>query len=69
MDEIDIANERAELYLKDAINKSKKPIKESNGKCLYCNVDVDSKRAFCSSECSEDYEMEQKIMRISGYRG
>lgn len=35
------------------------------GHCLCCN-EVITEGRFCSIDCREDYELEQKIKRISG---
>lgn len=46
--------------------RDQSPLKFS-GHCLYCNEIVNQGR-FCSSECREDYEMEQKFRKLTGKR-
>ena len=51
-----------ELALKQARNKKKSTF---SGHCRYCNVGI-TEGSFCSSECRNDQELEDKIKRIAG---
>lgn len=66
-DIFDRASEVEEMSREIAIQEARlknQPLKFT-GHCLYCNETI-SKGRFCSAECREDYEMEQKCHRISG---
>lgn len=57
----------AEMFQREAaINKIRKqqPLK-TTGYCLSCNAPLPD-RKFCDAWCREDFEMEQKIKRITG---
>ncbi len=51
-----------EMAIKEIRNKKKALF---TGHCLCCNEHIPEGR-FCSSECREDWEMEQKIKKIAG---
>lgn len=67
MDDIDRANLQAELILNSEISETKKASQEEikrTGYCLYCgNKCKIKKQLFCSPECREDYEKEQRIKK------
>jgi len=67
MDVFDQASEKEErdrdLAIQEARAKNK-PIKFT-GRCLSCNAQVEVGR-FCDVWCREDYELEQKMKRITG---
>ena len=65
MDDVDLTNDRLEKELDLAIKASKKKTPKHTGYCLYCNAEV-KERAFCSAECREDYEQEERIKKIMG---
>jgi len=46
--------------------RAQQPLKFS-GHCLYCNKTIAQGR-FCSADCREDYEMEQKFKKLTGNR-
>jgi hypothetical protein len=51
-----------DLAIKAIRNEKKNPY---TGHCLCCNEIIPEGR-FCSAECREDWEMEQKIKKIAG---
>ena len=55
-DEIDKANESAEIELQARLSKRLPEVKP-NGHCLNCEAKLaNGKRLFCDAECREDYE-------------
>jgi len=52
-----------ELAIKSIRSKNKSPF---TGYCLCCN-EVITEGRFCSPECRDDWELEQKIKKISGF--
>jgi len=67
-DYFDDASNMEEFHRQNAINniRQTKPIKFS-GFCLSCNQRVNQGK-FCSFECSQDYELEQKLKNIKGIK-
>jgi hypothetical protein len=67
-DFFDDASETEQLHRELAIRavRNQPPLKFS-GHCLYCNETIVQGR-FCSAECREDYEMEQKFKKLTGHR-
>lgn len=66
MDVIDIANKQASLILKAHIEEQRNnaTMKKRTGYCIYCGDKCKDKKAlFCSSECRDDYEKEQKRLK------
>jgi hypothetical protein len=61
-DEIDQANELAELALNVALrNLSAGPKLTPRGVCYYCEAEVAPQQLFCDKDCADDYEKEQKL--------
>lgn len=61
-DEIDMANELAELALSHALrNLAAAPKLAPKGVCYYCESKVSATQLFCDADCAGDYEKEQKI--------
>jgi hypothetical protein len=58
----DLESFQRELAIAKERMKRKTPF---TGFCLCCNEIIKEGR-FCSIDCREDYELEQKIKRISG---
>ena len=62
-DDIDIANDRAELFLQSALYQQKR--KEvprpavGIGVCLECLVEVEGDGRWCGPECRDDWEQRQ----------
>lgn len=67
-DEVDIANDYAARWVKDAISNrpqtSKLPPK---GSCYFCDTEfapddpLRAEKLFCNTDCSKDYEKEQRL--------
>lgn len=56
-DEIDIANERAEMLRDMAINKKKpEPKLKAMGQCLTCGEHLEGTRRWCDADCRDEYE-------------
>lgn len=69
MDEIDVANETAELLLKAQISKKKHSGLLPAGACHYCDELLPKiGQLFCNRDCSEDYESEQRMRHRAGLR-
>lgn len=68
-DEIDLANEQSERWLNQAIaNMGKNSVKLApRGTCYYCEASFEPTdeekhlKLFCDSDCSKDYETEQRL--------
>lgn len=58
------SNERERLIAK--ARKSMKVL--ATGHCLFCNVELESGKRFCSPDCRDDWELEQEAMRRHGNR-
>lgn len=58
MDDIDLANEHAEMHRQQAVNARPKPrpIPKGNGRCFMCDIAVDGDRRFCCRECADAWE-------------
>lgn len=67
-DEIDMANEQSERWLRQALNASasKSPRLPAQGRCHFCGEQFDKKdeladrKLFCDADCASDYEREQQ---------
>lgn len=61
MDEIDRANELAELFRQNALN-SVKPVEipKGIGMCMNCGAEVEGDRRFCDADCRDDHERYSK---------
>ena len=65
-DLFDDASDMEELHRTLSIQSIRKQKQHPfTGHCLCCNERIPQGR-FCSAECREDWEKDQKIMRISG---
>lgn len=62
-DIMDEASDVSEMLLANSLRNRAK-VEQNTGFCLYCEEPTEG--AFCSKECREDYEAEQKMKRISG---
>lgn len=67
-DEIDQANEQAELWLKQALsNRSPESRLPAKGCCHYCESSFEksdktfAQKLFCDADCSKDYEEEKRL--------
>ena len=62
-DEIDRANEAAELFLTAALSKQQSlevSTPKGVGMCLNCETDLDDDRRWCDAACRDDYFASQK---------
>ena len=67
-DIFDNASDLEALYRDSSIAKIRnKRAAAFTGHCLYCN-DLIKQGRFCSSECHEDWEKEEKFKKITGTR-
>lgn len=60
-DEVDLANEQAELMLASA-RLRRKPTLPAVGKCYNCEEDIKA-GTFCDPDCREDYEKRTRNKR------
>lgn len=63
-DEVDIANERAQEILEEALLKRHPPGPKRTGACLWCAA-VCADR-WCDVECRDDWEYEQRRLATRG---
>ena len=62
-DLLEEAAERTELLLQQSLSV-RQPVPPKSGSCLNCGDEVSG--AFCSNECREDWELEEKIRKMRG---
>lgn len=68
-DEMDYAVEAQLQAIEDRTNAIRREnVKKllHTGYCYYCGEGVDSPKAFCDSQCRDDYDWEQTRLRING---
>lgn len=67
-DMFDKATETEEQFRNQAIDNIRKNAGQSRhlGRCLCCNAQVENNGLFCNIDCREDYELTQRIRRITG---
>lgn len=64
MDEVDLAQEREEAILKEALLARQPRLRSPDGMCLWCRDEATvAGTAFCCAECDEDYHKHQREMR------
>lgn len=74
-DECDIANDRAQAELENRIAEFRYQLGHAVsaypvGECRNCSTRIDDGRAFCDSECMQDWDDRLKASRRNGkYRG
>lgn len=69
-DEIDKANELAELELISSLNKHQnKQINspQATGECLYCYAELPDGQRWCDMECRDEWERETKRKQERGW--
>jgi len=66
-DEADVGNDNAELFLAAALANRKRMYLQACGHCYYCDETVQRGALFCSSECRDDHQKEQRIRQIKGH--
>lgn len=64
-DEIDRANEMAELNLAASLSVRRSSLSPC-GHCYYCDEPVRVGVLFCTADCRDDWQAEDKIRRIQG---
>lgn len=65
MDDLDRAQEYEELSLRVALSHVKPTLKPA-GHCYYCDETVSRGELFCSPDCAQDFEQEERIRQIIG---
>ena len=66
-DASDLEQKHRELAIKSARAKNR-PM-AFTGRCLSCNAEIEKAGRFCpGGECKEQYELEQKMAHIKGFR-
>ena len=66
-DEADATQERMEV--EEAFRRRQRTgplLPPANGRCLYCSDPVDDGQHFCSIDCRQDWDKEQKIRKAQG---
>lgn len=71
MDDIDVAQEQADLFLSSALAEARKRAAvqgpEPTGVCLNCDVDLVSKtQRFCDKSCRDDWEHRERRRKVAG---
>ncbi len=61
MDVVDRAQQEIDFSVEHRPAKDTRPEAEETGFCLYCGEPVPNGHRWCSKECHEDWEREQKI--------
>lgn len=64
MDEADMAQGQIEQAMAVLLAR-RKPELPFIGACHYCEEPVQEPRRFCSGDCSEDWEFEQRMRRLN----
>lgn len=65
-DIIDQGNENAELFLQSALSNRRAASLAPVGHCYYCDETVQRGVLFCSADCRDDWQREDRLRRISG---
>lgn len=66
MDDVDRANENAEIYLTSALSNRRAVALRPIGYCYYCDTPVRVGVLFCAADCRDDWQREDRIRRIAG---
>ena len=66
-DHADQAEQNIETFLNSAIANARRhsPL-QSDGHCVFCDEAVALNQLFCCRECRDDYDKEQRALRIAG---
>lgn len=64
--EADRAEESTELFVRVAISNMDRRTIVPCGQCHYCSENVRPDSLFCSPDCAQDWEQEQRIKKIAG---
>lgn len=67
-DNVDHTNNVTELFLREAMSNRNKARQQliPTGLCYYCEEDVKSGELFCNQNCRDDYDDEQRRLKLSG---
>jgi len=67
-DMFDKATETEEQFRNQALNNVRNNLAQPKytGRCLCCNAQVENNGLFCGVDCREDYELRERIRRITG---
>jgi len=61
VDEADQANDIAELFLRAALDKVRRPVEvRGYGLCFNCGDEVEGETRWCSLDCRADYEKRER---------
>jgi YHS domain-containing protein len=70
MEPADRSNETEDLLkeytLQRIRNDKAKASLPYSGACYYCSSDVPQPKVFCSTDCRDDFEREQRLLKIAG---
>lgn len=67
MDEADLAQERDQALLTQALSAREPGLKSPDGMCIWCKDEpVVPNSAFCSADCGEDYLKHKREMQQRG---
>lgn len=64
-DEVDRANELADLMVQSAFNARKRQDLPFCGQCYNCNEAV-KMGSFCCRECADDWQLRENMARLNG---
>lgn len=62
-DEVDRANDTAQMFLDIALRQRKPPAPEPTGYCLNCDEPLDGGRRWCDQDCCLDWERRERADR------
>jgi hypothetical protein len=66
-DVTDKADVIIEMITKAAIDEARKEVHlHADGHCLYCDEDIAPGLKFCNRDCRDDWDQEQRALKISG---
>ncbi|MEB0138012.1 MULTISPECIES: hypothetical protein [unclassified Undibacterium] len=66
-DHADVSDKNIENFIASAIaNACRQVHVQSDGYCLFCDEPVAFGLLFCNKECRDDFEKEQRTLKIAG---
>lgn len=66
-DHADLSDKNIETFITSAIANARRDVHlQSDGHCMFCDEPVAVGRLFCSKECRDDYDKEQRALKIAG---
>jgi len=70
MDDLDFVQDAEAENMARAIQAVRNRARSStllfSGSCYYCDTPVKSPHVFCNTECRDDWEQEQRLLRMNG---